>query len=230
MKRLFFMLLLGLAGCADPSVLGNLQPEGELVVVTRNGPTTYYLGADEPAGFEYELIRAFADAQGMRLRIKVAFTLEEVFETLQRGEAHIAAAGLTESSERNLLFEPTQSYLEQHPVVVYKAGQYRPRSIDDLAELDIVIMRGSQHAMRLTSLAEINPGIQWRVLETAESSAVLKAIDNEEAQIALLDSSEFSMQQRLYPRVAEAFQLQETLSTVWYMGSDPRSSEWARDH
>lgn len=226
MKRLFFMLLLGLAGCADPSVLGNLQPEGELVVVTRNGPTTYYLGADEPAGFEYELIRAFADAQGMRLRIKVAFTLEEVFETLQRGEAHIAAAGLTESSERNLLFEPTQSYLEQHPVVVYKAGQYRPRSIDDLAELDIVIMRGSQHAMRLTSLAEINPGIQWRVLETAESSAVLKAIDNEEAQIALLDSSEFSMQQRLYPRVAEAFQLKETLSTVWYMGSDPRSSEW----
>ena len=162
----------------------------------------------------------------MRLRVKVAFTLEEVFETLQRGEAHIAAAGLTESSERNLLFESTQSYLEQHPVVVYKAGQYRPRSIDDLSDLDIVILQGSQHAMRLTSLQELNPEIRWRVLETAESSAVLKAIDNEEAQVALLDSSEFSMQQRLYPRVAEAFQLQETLNTVWYLGSDPRSGEW----
>ena len=220
------MALLGLAGCTDPSVLGNLEPDGELVVVTRNGPTTYYLGADEPAGFEYELVRAFAESQDMHLRVKVAFTLEEVFETLQRGEAHIAAAGLTESSERNLLFESTQSYLEQHPVVVYKAGQYRPRSIDDLSDLDIVILQGSQHAMRLTSLQELNPEIRWRVLETAESSAVLKAIDNEEAQVALLDSSEFSMQQRLYPRVAEAFQLQETLNTVWYLGSDPRSSEW----
>ena len=80
--------------------------------------------------------------------------------------------------------------------------------------------------MRLTSLQELNPEIRWRVLETAESSAVLKAIDNEEAQVALLDSSEFSMQQRLYPRVAEAFQLQETLNTVWYLGSDPRSTEW----
>ena len=226
MRRLLFTALLGLAGCTDPSVLGNLQPDDELVVVTRNGPTPYYLGADEPAGFEYELVRAFAESQDMRLRVKVAFSLEEVFETLQRGEAHIAAAGLTESSERNLLFESTQSYLEQHPVVVYKAGQYRPRSIDDLSDLDIVILQGSQHAMRLTSLQELNPEIRWRVLETAESSAVLKAIDNEEAQVALLDSSEFSMQQRLYPRVAEAFQLQEPLNTVWYLGSDPRSGEW----
>ena len=229
MKRLLFIAWLGLAGCTDPSVLENLEPDGELVVVTRNGPTTYYLGADEPAGFEYELIRAFADSQEMRLRVKVAFTLEEVFETLQRGEAHIAAAGLTESSERNLLFESTQSYLEQHPVVVYKAGQYRPRSIEDLSDLDIIIMQGSQHAMRLTSLQELNPQIRWRVLETAESSAVLKAIDNEEAQVALLDSSEFSMQQRLYPRVAAAFQLQETLNTVWYLGSDSRAAEWRNE-
>ena len=66
MRRLLFTALLGLAGCTDPSVLGNLQPDGELVVVTRNGPTTYYLGADEPAGFEYELVRAFAESQDMR--------------------------------------------------------------------------------------------------------------------------------------------------------------------
>ena len=226
MKRLLLTVLVGLVGCTDPSVLGDLQPDGELVVVTRNGPTTYYLGADEPAGFEYELVRAFAESQDMGLRVKVAFTLEEVFETLQRGEAHVAAAGLTESEERNLLFEPTQAYLEQHPVVVYKAGQYRPRGIEDLSDLDIVIMRGSQHAIRLNLLQELDPRIRWRVLETADSSAVLQAIDNGEAQVALLDSAEFSMQQRLYPRVAEAFQMGETLNTVWYLGSDPRSSEW----
>ena len=114
-------------------------------------------------------------------------------------------------------------------MVVYKAGQYRPRSIEDLSDLDIIIMQGSQHAMRLTSLQELNPHIRWRVLETAESSAVLKAIDNEEAQVALLDSSEFSMQQRLYPRVAAAFQLQETLNTVWYLGSDSRAAEWRNE-
>jgi membrane-bound lytic murein transglycosylase F len=94
-------------------------------------------------------------------------------------------------------------------VVVYKAGQYRPRSLDDLDDLDIVVMRGSQHTLRLGVLSEIDPDIRWRVLETAESSAVLEAIELGKADVAVLDSGEFSMQQRLYPRVAEAFQLKE---------------------
>ena len=226
MRSWFFIAVLTLTSCGNPTVLEDLRANNELVVVTRNGPTTYYLGADGPAGFEYELIRGFADAQGMTLRVKVAFTLEDVFETLKRGEAHIAAAGLTGSAERSQLFESTETYLNQHPVVVYKAGQYRPRSLDDLDDLDIVVMRGSQHTLRLGVLSEINPDIRWRVLETAESSAVLEAIELGKADIAVLDSGEFSMQQRLYPRVAEAFQLKEALSTVWYLGDDPRAKEW----
>jgi membrane-bound lytic murein transglycosylase F len=162
----------------------------------------------------------------MTLRVKVAFTLEDVFETLKGGEAHIAAAGLTGSTERSQLFESTETYLNQHPVVVYKAGQYRPRSLDDLDDLDIVVMRGSQHTLRLGVLSEIDPNIRWRVLDTAQSSAVLEAIELGKADIAVLDSGEFSMQQRLYPRVAEAFQLKEALSTVWYLGNDSRAKEW----
>jgi len=89
-----------------------------------------------------------------------------------------------------------------------------------------VVLRVSQHTVRLGVLSEINPDIRWRVLETAESSAVLEAIELGKADIAVLDSGEFSMQQRLYPRVAEAFQLKEALSTVWYLGNDPRAKEW----
>ena len=89
MRSWFIIAVLTLTSCGNPTVLEDLRANNELVVVTRNGPTTYYLGADGPAGFEYELIRGFADAQGMTLRVKVAFTLEDVFETLKRGEAHI---------------------------------------------------------------------------------------------------------------------------------------------
>ena len=76
MRRLFILGLVSLSSCGDLSVLDNFEPGNELVVVTRNGPTTYYLGADEPAGFDYELVRAFAEAEDMSLRVKVAFTLE----------------------------------------------------------------------------------------------------------------------------------------------------------
>ena len=68
----------------------------------------------------------------MSLRIKVAFSIEEVFDILERGQAHLAAAGLTRSTARDDAFLPTTSYLEQHPVAVYKAGEFRPRSPADL--------------------------------------------------------------------------------------------------
>ena len=65
----------------------------EVVVVTRNTPTTYYFEGDRASGFEYGLIRAFAREYNMPVRIKVAFSLPELFEMLASGEAHLAAAG-----------------------------------------------------------------------------------------------------------------------------------------
>jgi membrane-bound lytic murein transglycosylase F len=94
MRQWLLITTLLLTGCGNPTVLDAFAPDNELVVITRNGPTTYYLGANEPAGLEYELFHAFADSQDMTLRIKVASTIEEVFDTLARGEAHIAAAGI----------------------------------------------------------------------------------------------------------------------------------------
>lgn len=226
MRQWLLIVILLVTGCGDPTVLDAFAPGNELVVITRNGPTTYYLGANEPAGLEYELFKEFATSQEMTLRIKVATTIEDVFDTLARGEAHIAAAGLTQSIGRDQLFTSTRSYLEQHPIVVYKAGQFRPRTIKDLGNLDIVIMQGSHHGTRLGLLAEMDPNIEYRVLETAQSSAVLREIETDRADVALLDSSEFSMQQRLYPRVAKAFQLKETLRTVWYLGLDARADAW----
>ena len=48
--------LLG-CGChpAEDNKLGAVQRSGELVVLTRNSPTTYYEGPDGPTGFEYDL-------------------------------------------------------------------------------------------------------------------------------------------------------------------------------
>ena len=156
MRAYFLIVLLCLSACERPTVLGDLEPGGELVVVTRNGPTTYYLGPDEPAGFDYELAKGFADSLDMSLRVKVAFSIEEVFDILARGQAHLAAAGLTRSDARDAEFLATSSYLEQHPVVVYKAGEFRPRSPQDLSNRDLIILRGSHHHAALEKLSLIH--------------------------------------------------------------------------
>ena len=70
--RLFLsgLLCVLLAGCGrQPTVLQQVQEHNELIVITRNSPTTFYEGPSGPTGFEYELAKRFAEYIGVDLRI-----------------------------------------------------------------------------------------------------------------------------------------------------------------
>ena len=64
---LVFMLL-WLSACSNDQRLKQILNDGELVVATRNAPTTYYEGRDGLSGFEYELIQGFAEHLGVEPR------------------------------------------------------------------------------------------------------------------------------------------------------------------
>ena len=88
------LILLALGACSEDDIFKELIADRELIVVTRNSPTTYYFDGDQAAGFEYDLLQAFAAARGYTLRIEVAFTLEELIRQLEQGKVHLGAAGM----------------------------------------------------------------------------------------------------------------------------------------
>src|SRR3989344_269495 len=73
--------------------LQTIKAAGELVVLTRISPTTYYESPEGPAGFEYDLAKAFADHLGVRLRLIAVDKSANILPRLPNREAHIAAAG-----------------------------------------------------------------------------------------------------------------------------------------
>ena len=52
-----------------PTTLEQVQARGTLTIISRNGPTTYYEGANGYTGFEYSLAQAFAKRLGVELQI-----------------------------------------------------------------------------------------------------------------------------------------------------------------
>ena len=46
-----------------------IQARGKLRVITRNNGTCYYEGPHRPEGFEYDLVKAFADHLGLELEL-----------------------------------------------------------------------------------------------------------------------------------------------------------------
>ena len=215
-----------LAGCDNPPRLPPLAPGSELVVLTRNSPTTYYFDADRPTGFEYELIRAFAEKHDLRLRVKVAFTLEELIDGLAAGEAHIAAAGLPRTAARSRRFIASAPYLKQEALVIYKSGNRRPRRTAALVDRDIVVLAGSSHVELLSTLQEQHPGIRWREIRAADSLELMELVAAEKAELAVIDSTEFQVQQRLYPRLVSALSLTEAEDIVWYLPKLPGAETW----
>jgi len=219
---LIFLFSTGLWSCGDGQHLPPIEEARELVVLTRNTPTTYYFQGDRAAGFDYTLIRRFAQRHGMRVRIKVAFSLPELFATLARGEAHIAAAGLSQSDARDAQFYASIPYLEQQALVVYKSGSWRPRSPDEMVGRDLVVVAGSSHIETLTEMKQAIPELDWREIHAADSIELMQLVAEGKAELAIVDSVEFSIQQHLFPRLVAALDLGKPMPVVFYL---PRTED-----
>lgn len=219
-------LVIGLSGCEPPTDFAHLEPGGELVVVTRNSPTTYYIDGDEPTGFDYELALAFAQSQGLTLRVKLAYSIEELLNILEAGEAHIAMGGLALTDERAQRFLASQSYFQQKPVVVYRSGDTRPRSTEDLIGRDVIALTGSSQSSLLAQLKSKMPELRWREIPGSDSLLLMQQISDSRAEVAIIDSIELRQQQRLYPRIAAAFVLDQPQHTVWFLNRVPEARAW----
>ena len=74
-----------------PSTLNQILDLGEIRVITRNTPTTYFVGPNGPEGPEYDLVQGFADHLGVDLVIETVDNVSEILPRLSQGEAHMAA-------------------------------------------------------------------------------------------------------------------------------------------
>src|SRR4030065_225667 len=135
--------LLG-GGCdpADDNKLNAVKRAGELVVLTRNSPTTYYEGPDGPTGFEYDLARAFADRLGVILHMKTADRFGDILPMIARGEADFAAAGLTVTALRAGQVRFTPHYQTIRQQVIHHARTTRPADVKGLVGRHIAVIAG----------------------------------------------------------------------------------------
>jgi len=225
MPRLAAILTLALstvlAGCSQQDSLDRIRDSGQLRVMSRNSPTTWYTDKQGATGFEYELASAFADHLGVKLVILPAFNYAEVFEKLDRGEADLAAAGLVRSDGAKSRFPQSTAYSKIQPQVIYVGGTFRPRSIEDLDSMSIVTLAGSIHSRYLKELRrEQLPDLRWREVTAADPLELLDLLNKGKAQLAVVNANEFAVQRSLYPRLRVAFDLGPARDLAWYLSPE----------
>jgi len=85
---LLWVIPLVALSCDQPVFRDDLEAikaRGELKVITRNNATCYYEGPHGPVGFEYDLAKAFAEHLGVKLKLVILDTYQEMVSSLLNG-------------------------------------------------------------------------------------------------------------------------------------------------
>ena len=196
---------------------------------TLNNQLSYYIGNEGPTGLDYELARRFADKLGVKLEMKAMFTLSGLFPGLERGDVDILAAGLTMTDERLANFRAAPAYYYASQKVVYKKGQWRPRSTEDLAENKgtLAVVSGSSHEKTLQALKLKHPTLEWQSVEEIDSDELLRQVAEGELDYTLADSVDIALNQRILPDVTTALELTEDEPIAWFVNQNNDDSLYA---
>ncbi len=209
-------MLLLMSTCAQPpSLLDEITALGELRVITRNSPTTYYTGANGPEGPEYDLIKGFADFIGVKLKLETSARFSDLIPTVEAGRVHVAAAGLTMTPERARRVDFGPSYQKVRQFIVYKLGTTRPRNIDDLLNKKLEVVSGSSYVEALKDAQKVRPELIWTENPHADLAELLTAVAAQDIQYTVADSTLFRVYRNFVPEIRVGFELKMGESLAW---------------
>lgn len=221
------LALLAVTASAPVSLIDQEPPlprfssAGELVVLTRNSPTTRYLDADGNfIGLEHDLVELFARDLGVPVRYIEVDSHADVLPRLERGQAHMAAAGLSVTPERSQRFLISPAYMEVQQVLVYNSTLPRPRSLKELEAKRIEVVSDSSGAEHLRRLAGRMPKLDWAEVATVNPEDLLMRVSEGNAAYAVAGSHIVDVARNFYPNIAKGMAFGDIEKLAWCFPKD----------
>lgn len=209
-------LLIPLLSCSffEKNRLEAVKAAGELMVLTRTSPTTYFETPEGPAGLEYDLVRSFADYLGVKPRFVVADRFGDILPRFLKGEADMAAAGITVTEARAKLVQFGPPYQETRQQVVYRLGTQRPASVQELIGRQIEVQSGTSYVERLNELRREYPDLKWTEVDK-ETEELLLTVWEGLLEISIADSNIVAIMRQYFPDLQVAFSFQKPDLLAW---------------
>lgn len=225
------VLSLGLSGCLElrqpPPQVPEPEPPSTLHVGTLYGPTSYTETGQGMVGFDYDLVRAFAESAGLELTIHPFHRQDDLFSALDKGQIQLMAAGLATTPDRHQrwLFGPPLYQIT--PQLVYRHGSGRPKNWSDLNG-NLVVVTGSTHAEELRRLSRTHHGLKWQQSREHDGGELLAMVARGEIDYTVADSRMLAIHQRYHPELRAAFDIGPAQDVAWALPRQPDSQLYSQ--
>ncbi len=161
-----------------------IRKRGKLIAVTNYSTTDYFVFKGTPMGFQFELLRHFAEYTGLELEILVKEDINEITRMLMEGRCDIVAMNIPVTGKYKQYLSFTDPIIIGKQVIVQcEDSDHVLKKINSILELDgktVVVQKGSAYAMRLRNIA----------LETGQHIEIIEVPENEEQLIQFVASGE----------------------------------------
>ena len=169
-----------------------MKDSGTLVALTLNSSISYFNYRGESMGFQYELAKQFAEAQGLKLEIKTAQSTYDLVHKLLQGEGDIITYPLPVTKEfKDSVFFCGEDIIT-HQVLVQRNGR-NPSPLTNVTELidKEVYAKPGKHLQRLINLnKELGGGIHIHEVtnDSISNEDLIAMVANGEIDYAVSDN------------------------------------------
>jgi membrane-bound lytic murein transglycosylase F len=207
------------ASCEEaPKPIAPVAESGELVVLTVNGPATYFEDAQGlPSGLEYDLAALFATELKARPTFILTDNPAKIDRLLRQGKAHLSAAALARHFDfpGGLAWGPSY-HNAQHQIVCL--DEPKAKKLEDLAGKRVGVIEESVADYLLTDPPKLDIPVE-RLPPGTSTADLLELVDKGRLDCALVESTRYTLARRFFPRLEVAFAVGKPVDYAWLVST-----------
>jgi len=201
------------------SILDKIKQRKKLNVVLLNSPSCYYIGVNGPSGFEYDLVKDYANRLGVELNITTVHTVKEALSYANKPNIDIISASVTKTKKREKLYNFGPTYFEVREQLICSKTLNQedrfPKDLEDLSNVNIVVGEKTSYEETLKKL--INDGYELNITLVSENSTeeLLEKVSKGLIDCTVSDSNIYAINLRYFTNLALAFNISATEELAW---------------
>lgn len=159
LRILLMVSVIVLASCSKKEEIrvrdyDSIKSTDTLRTATLYGSSTYFIMQNEAFGFDYELLRKFAEDKSLHLSITLANSVSELTAMLDSGKVDLIAYRLPVTNENKKKYFYTNNEYITNQVLVQRAGRGELTNVVQLLGKEVVVKENSKYEQRLKNMNE----------------------------------------------------------------------------
>ncbi len=197
-----------------------ISEKGELTAITLSSSVSYFIYKGEPMGYEYELLKNFADAHHLKLNIKIAENMDQLNTMLGAGEGDLIAYNIpiTIEGKDSLLYCGREVINEQVLIQRANKGDTILKDVTEMIGKEVWVVKGSKYYNRLVNLNdELGGGIRIRTIEkdTVSVEDLIDMVSDGKIVYTVSDKNMAQLNKTYHPNININLKISHPQRSAW---------------